>query len=350
MGNKDNQNNQDKLKELENAERLANPAKFEETITPFGQQPLPVQNTNGDENEETPNKTVIFKKVQNSTISDNNMTATSGFRRIEKLPFNGALYPSTWVFGYSCPITDDVANFSTLDQQDTVGITRAVENLVRKYVTIYDTDLDIQVDTGELNDGERLFFFLKLKEFYLHDAPINYVSTASNGDPVDIKLLADSLSFPVLKPGLLACYDGRKFRIPIKGTDKFVEFLIPNLDRAGKVFNYIINSHKKLNNEDTNKTVKEQVEEFNKKFLVLAPYLFIDGKESIQDLKKRFNEIKADTVVYNAYLAIINKLKLNNNDYIEYQWHGQEERAMLQFPGGWKSMFVADNLFEGDLF
>ena len=46
--------------------------------------------------------------------------AIDGYRIVEreKLPFGGRLYPNSWNFAFRCPTSKEVANFSTIDEQN----------------------------------------------------------------------------------------------------------------------------------------------------------------------------------------------------------------------------------------
>jgi len=122
------------------------------------------------DNTDNINTEVVEETKQQSTMTDL-------YKKIDKsdLPFNGMLYPENWQIAYRVPTPDEIADFSTVNEDDQAGIVNAISELVRKCYIIYDVENKKQVSSGELNDGEKMFFFLKLRESYLEDnAPIKY--------------------------------------------------------------------------------------------------------------------------------------------------------------------------------
>jgi hypothetical protein len=262
-----------------------------------------------------------------------------GYRYIpnKDLPFSGKLYPETWRFAYRCPTSIEVANFSTISEDDQQTIITSVEDLIKRCYVIVDTLKNKEVSTSEINDGERLFFFLKLREFYLFDKPITYVTmNQTHNEPVTINLLAELLSYPELNNKLLSCFDGRSFIIPVEGVEDPIKFLIPTLDTSSKIFRFMVKSYKDVQKDEKIKNS----DAFDKQFLLIAPYLYVEGNETIESLKNKFKGIQKNEKLLKAYITIINKLKLNNYDKIVYTYKESEEEALIKFPGGWKHMFI----------
>jgi hypothetical protein len=276
-----------------------------------------------------------------------------GYRVLERhqLPFGGSLYPISWNFAYKCPTAKQVANFSTMDESNQPAIIAAIEELVKENFVIVDSDTDETVSTGEINDGERLFFFLLLREFYLHDKPISYTTISQNWqEPVSVELFASRLSYKRLGEKLLECFDGRVFTIPVEGLDAPIAFRVPTFNASGKIFRHIVKVYRDSQGADEDASDKMQKDEsFNKQFLLIAPFLFVTGNETVEQLKMKFKGIQASEKVLGAYLTIINKLNFTNLERLTYEYKGAEEETLIRFPGGWKSMFVDKGIF-GDLF
>jgi hypothetical protein len=274
-----------------------------------------------------------------------------GYRIIDKseLPFNGALYPESWKFAYKCPTSKQVANFSTMDENNQPAIIAAIEELVKECFVIVDENTETVINSGEINDGERLFFFLKLREFYLHDKPISYTTISQNWqEPVSVELFASRLSYKELSAGLLECFDGRVFTIPVQGLDDPITFRVPTFNASGKIFRHIVKVYRDSQSADEDASEKMKKDEsFNKQFLLLAPFMFISGNETIEQLKLKFKGIQANEDLLGAYLTIINKLNFTNLDRLSYEYKGAQEETLIRFPGGWKSMFINKDIFGG---
>lgn len=276
-----------------------------------------------------------------------------GYRQIEKdkLPFGGKLYPESWAFYYRCPTTKEVANFSTIDENNQPAIIKGVTSLITKCFTIVDNETQKTIPSEQINDGERLFFFLKLREFYLNDAPIEYNIVDENDEDgiLKINFFAESLVFDELKSGLIKKFDGRTFTFEVDGTPETqIKFLIPTLKTTTRIIKYMENLHKKV--ADTNKDGITK-EEFNKQFMLFAPFLYETGSESVMSLRKKFINLQKNEVKYRYFNNIINNLTvlLTNKETIKYIVDDNEGDCLMKFPGGWKHMFMDNSKFS-DIF
>lgn len=324
--------NLEELEELENQARGVTQFKEEENIS--------VEKEENDdeliENESTRDGHDINPKI----IDGHKLLSRS------ELPFKGSLYPDSWSFAYRCPTSLEIANFSTINEADKPAIINAIEELVKTCFVIIDSETQRQVSTGQINDGERLFFFLKLREFYLHDKPISYMTMSQTfQEPVTVSLLASTLVFKPLNQKLLDCFNGRSFSIPVAGLEEPIEFLIPTLNISARIFRYILKVYKDAQKEDTD-SLKDS-EAFNKQFLLVAPFLFVEGNETIESLKLKFKNIQKNPEKLNAYITIINKLNITNLERINYIYKETEEEALIKFPGGWKNIFSNNEAFGG---
>lgn len=271
-----------------------------------------------------------------------------GYRTLERheMPFGGVFYPSSWEFAYRCPTTKEVANFSTIADGDNSKIITTITDLIKKCFIIVDRTKQQEVPSAQINDGERLFFFLKLREFYMYDKPIEYITMSQNFDePVTVKFVADSLQFKTPSNKLLECFDGRTFSIPVPNLSEPIKFLIPTLETGSRIFRYVLKSYTEAQ-KDTSDNMKNS-EAFNKDFLFLAPYLYVTGEENIESLKLKYKQIEKNDDQFKAYIQIINSLNITNAEQIKYMYKESEEEALMKFPGGWKHIFIDKNAFSG---
>lgn len=318
-------NNNDNLENLKNLEQSHNPDMAKKEVQDVVNEPQEREFL-GDY--KLPNSIDGYKYIPNN-----------------ELPFEGALYPASWRFAYRCPTSMEVANFSTIADDDQPGIIAAVEGLIKKCYIIVDSDKNKEISSEEINDGERLFFFFRLREFYLNDTPITYlVMNPTYQEPVNINLSSSALVYPTLNTKLLECFDGRIFTVTYDKNLEPIKFLIPTLNTSSKVFRYMVKTYKDIQ-KDENKGKDDSA--FDKQFLLIAPYLYVDGNETIVALKQKFKVIQKNDKLLNAYITIINKLKLNNYDKIIYTYKESEEEALIKFPGGWKQMFIDKGAFGG---
>ena len=270
----------------------------------------------------------------------------NGFRILDNinLPYGGKLYPESWRFSFRCPTTKEEAEFSTIDERDQPRIIQAISSLIQKCFVIVDLDNNKQIPTDQINDGDRLYFFLKLREYYMEDLPIEFPTLSMNHqEPVQVKLMAHNL---IYEP-ILDCYDGRMVVLPGAnfGLTENIEFLNPTLNLTDKILRYTINKYKELNDDSTKQKVNN--DDFNKKFFLILPYLYVKGNEKIESLKLKYKNIEKNEKLMKAYLTIANKMQHSNKEYITFIYKEEEEKTLMKFPGGWKNMFQSDSVAGG---
>ena len=257
----------------------------------------------------------------------------------DELPNKGILYPHSWKFAYRSPKTKEVANFSTVQENDTPAIIAAIEDLIRKCVKIYDTDLNTVISSSEINDAHKLFFILKIREFYMPAHPIKYLSVCDIcHESFDAQLTAQNLEYNKIKPKLVEDFDGRIFSLNM-GLDDNINFHIPTVGIMARLFKYIVKVHRDPNPNDREK--KDDKVVYDKEFLLLAPYLFETGKESVKEIIKKYQKVIKEEGLYDVYLKIANNLRLDNAENIEQicSHCGAEVTVQISFPGGWKALF-----------
>ena len=315
-----------KKKNLDELEALENQAKENDEIM---------------EVEEIDDKDMVVL-IPNQKSKKREPNLLDGYKVIDNydLPQTGELYPESWKFAYRCPTAKEVANFSTINDQDQPAIIAAIEDLVKKCVVIYDIEKDQQINSGHINDAHRIFFALKLREEYLPQSPLEYTSMCllcKESYMVDLK--ANKLQYSTLSQKLIDAFDGRMFTLEMPGVEEPIKFLIPTIEVTSKIFKYIVKVYRDSQND---REKKEDRIVYDKQFLLLAPFLYEKGTESIKELTNKFQKIQKDEARFKAYLDIANKLKLDHLDSIETECpHCKSlEETQIRFPGGWKNMFV----------
>lgn len=275
------------------------------------------------------------KKINEPSLID-------GYRFVNNidLPFEGKLYPLSWKFFYRCPDVSEVANFSTVADEDTAKQVTTIEALIKKCWKIIDADTQAPISTSEINDGEKLFFFMKLREFYLHDSPIQYnVFNSEHLKSVTIDLKAENLVYKALKQSLLDKFDGRlvTIAVPKSETNQEIKFLVPTLEISRKITLYMQKAQKNIRE----KTVTDK-DNIDKNFILFLPYLFESGKEKMEQLETKLKVIMRDRVLFDRYLEIMAKLSFTNQEKIEYNFEEGVHQASLEFPS-FKRMFIIDS-------
>lgn len=295
-----------------------------------------------EESVETPQKPQP-QRPKNSTEQMPNLV--DGWRVInnDDLPNHGVLYPSSWRFAYRCPTAKEVINFSTVDDRDTPAIMAAIEDLVRKCVKIWDLDTEQEVSSTEINDGHKLYFILKLREFYI---PNNYIQLSSIceicHEEYNVELKPESIIYPELSETLIEAYDGRIFSLYMGDSDEPIRFRIPTIGTTSRLFKYMVRVYNDRNTKDKEK--KDNKLMFDKSFLKIAPFLFITGREPVVEIIAKFKKIKDNEKLLESYVSIIDNIQLDNASeiYSVCPKCDGEGTVEIAFPGGWKKIFAKD--------
>ena len=307
---------------------------YQQTIKPIAE-PVVKPNPNNSKQE-------YSKSAQE--IEDERPNKLDGYIVIDRedLPQQGVLYPESWQFAYRCPTAKEVANFSTINEQDQTSIVQAVEDIIRKCVIIFDSATQRQISVGEICDAHRVYFLLLIRDYYLPGKEITIDAYCSQCQKMhQILLNAQSLVYNMPNDKLLGAYDGRVFTLDM-GLEKPVVFRIPTLETAGRLYKYITkiarNQQQGVDNKKNDNII------YDKQFLLMAPYLYETGKETVRDLTFKYKSIQKNNRLFAAYLEIINRIKLENEEYFDYICPDceSEEEAQIKFPGGWKKLFISN--------
>lgn len=270
-----------------------------------------------------------------------------GYKKIDldEMPNGGVFYPHSWRFAYRCPTTLEVANFSTIQENDTPAIVAAVEDLIRKCVKIWDVNTQREVSSTEINDGDKLFFMLKIRSFYIPGQDIRLDETCDICHEVfEAKLTTESIQYKKPTDKLVNAFDGRLFTLNM-GLEEPIVFRIPTIGTSARLFKYVVKVMRQtpdVKKDPINNTVHD------KTFLLIAPWLFVTGQETIKEIMSRFKQIQKDSKLLNAYLSIVNNIQLDNLENIEAicSHCGSEVSSEIRFPGGWKHFFESENTNE----
>jgi hypothetical protein len=281
--------------------------------------------------------------VQFPSASNNTANSLDGYYPLDNdlLPDGGRLYPSTWRFAYRCPTAIEVANFSTVTENDQAGMIQVIEDLIRKCVVIFDSAKDIIVDSGEILDGHRTFFLLKIREVFLSGQPLKYTNVCSYCQkPYDSVLEAHKLKFKRFKDKFYENFDGRVFTHVNEKEGIEIRLYVPTVTITSKIFKHIVKVYR--NQSVDKKHQPEDKSAYDKLFLLLSPYLFERPSQSIQEIKNKYLQIKKNDKLLNEYLYLVDLLKFNNEEEFDEECPncGSTEESAIRFPDGFQNLFM----------
>lgn len=284
------------------------------------------------------------------TIKEEKPNLLDGWRVIptDELPRKGVLYPVTWQFAVRPPTAIEVANFSTVMEEDRVAIKAAMEDMVKKCVKIYDSGSDTIVSTSEINDCDTLFFVLKIRDLYINQ-PIKFADVCQIcHSQYEVSMTSNNLVYEDISEELLQQFDGRIFSLQIEvegegSTD--VRFRIPTIGTSSRIFKQIVRAYR----EDKNDPDPKNRVLYDKTFTLIAPWLFVTGNEKLNDIVGKYRTVSKDPLLLEAYVTIANELKLDNLETIECTCAtcSAEGTVDIMFPGGHKKLFAKKSNIKG---
>ena len=286
----------------------------------------------------------IKKAKPEITEEDERPNMMDGYIHVDKeqMPHQGQLYPDSWEFAYRCPTAKEVAAFSTVIDTDQPAIINVTEDLIRKCVMIFDTERNQQIPTGNLNDCDRTFFLLLLRDYYLPNRPIKIKTICQTcKEQFEALLNSYALDYTELKQNLIDAFDGRKFVLNMPSGNT-ITFHIPTLDTSSRIFRHLVKTYRNAQNNGKEQKETDNIV-YDKTFLLFAPYLFNSGAETIKDLATKYKLIKKNESLFKDYLELATRLKLDNLESFESvcEHCGSMEETQISFPGGIKNLFVS---------
>ncbi len=273
-------------------------------------------------------------------IVDNSPNTIDGYFTIDRseLPQGGIFYPESWAFVARCPEAEEVAIFSTFNPRDQIGIMKAVDELIRKCITIYDQDTENKISAINICDFHKIYFFLKLREVYLSNNPILLDAMCSTcHNEYKSNLFANNLQFPYPSDNLISIFDGRVFHFDFE-THK-IKVHIPTLKTSATLLNMVNRVYTSKANPNQKTSNDKQLQRFtkicyDKIFLLIAPILFETGDESFAEIAVKYERIHKDKELFELYLEVANNLHFENYESVETTCEscGALEDTEIRFP------------------
>lgn len=255
----------------------------------------------------------------------------------DKMPYRGHFYPMGWQFAYRCPTVKEIARFSAIPEQDTPNVISGIDDMIRKCVKIYDVDTDTMISVEEINKSDKIFFLLLIRDYYIPQQGIMVENVCEDcQENFTATINSSSLSFPELPEKLIDNFDGRIFNISVNGEK--IKFYIPTLGSYSRVLNFVIKMHK---NSQQQKDVKVDKVIYDKVFMTIAPFLFETGKETVQDIIKKYKAIYTKDNLLMAYMQIAQNINMDNFESINFECPNchNVESIDIVFPGGVTKLF-----------
>lgn len=252
----------------------------------------------------------------------------------EDLPHGGRLYPDTWKFRILPAITSHVRHFSSLDEENPFSVVTTLNNLIKTNVRIIDND---KVLTGDnINESDRFFFVLKVKEYTGMTKTITYEHKCNAGScnhVNQVTLMAAKLKFTELTDKAKKYLNNGSFVIETKSLGTLV-YRPTTIKESIKLQTYIVDCEK-------NKV------EYENNFTKIYPFLRTDDQSEIKDLYNTYLGLSKSK--YDIYFTLASKeFDIRTLNEVDSKCESCDCRlsAPIQFPDGLPNIFSADNIYD----
>ncbi len=284
-------------------------------------------------------KSEAWKRSQQPQEEDNNFVDI-GWKPfpIENLPSKGMFYPNGTTFAIRAANVSEIRHFSTIDENDDLGLDDKLNMVVDKCLQIKFSDrhatwkdlkeedrfcLIFAIRALTFKNGEnKLFVNLKCGQTCLGDGSYNEKIEMSN----------DNFQYYTIDPKLMRHYSqaDRCFVIPNTEVGT-LKIYIPSLGVTTFIKNYLREKARKG-------------EFYDKTFLKISPFMFGDWRTLNEAAYKNAerDSFGWNTKKLSVMMALVEMIRFGVNTKITRTCDkcSQEVSAPLTFPGGIKSLFL----------
>lgn len=270
---------------------------------------------------------------------DEVLAAEIGWKNVpmSSLPSLGMFYPDGTQVAIRAASVSEIRHWSTIDENDLLGVDDMLNFIIEKCCRI-----KVPGKPGmfkDLKEIDRFYLIFAIRDYTFKNGENRLYISVSDDDGKEhkIEVTKDSLDYFNPDERIMKYYNqlDQSFNIEMKNGEKFKIYL-PSLGIMSFIKNYI-------------KQKQQSGQNFDKTFVKYAPFLFNDWKSLNQNV---YDKAVQDSFGWSLQkISVMDKLveilSDSVNPGIRYQLSsGGEGKAPLNFPGGFKSIFLISDIFD----
>ena len=255
---------------------------------------------------------------------------------VESLPSQGIFYSNNTLLQIRSATSKEIRHFSTIDDGDLIDadskITYIIQNCTRLRME------GKHADYKDLVEIDRLYLALAIREitFSKGENKLQMNVTCEQCDHVNnVEIKKDNINYIDLEDDIMKYYDeeSKSFKFTYKENDNRESFnlYLPTIGVSKWITNHVQNLYQN----------KKSIDEA---FVNIAPFLFEDYRKINE---KYYNNINQTSYSWSALkisliVGLIDKIRKSIDFQVKSTCEncGSEVTATLEFPGGYKSLFL----------
>lgn len=255
------------------------------------------------------------------------------------IPYGG-LYPASWEFSIRAALGKELSYFSTIDPEDPMSTFEGMNQLIAACVTIVDTEKGYRVSPEKINEFDRVWFVLKVRDLTMPERENQITIEEKCKFCSTVNKVEISSSTLCVKP---MSEFAQKYWDAQEGVFKFVtksfgtiRILTPTIEISKIFMDYVRNLDPQTRDDFF-------IKRFN--FFVHEEDLRIPAK-CPEMAYKRFIEAVNQPKLFAMYLKIENNLDLGIDDKLKYHCEAcrKELETPVRFPGGFENIFISSDI------
>lgn len=261
----------------------------------------------------------------------------------ELMPYGSMFYPSGWVFKCRAAMGAEVANFSTIDNEEPMSVHEGINDLLKTCLRIENED-GATVSYRNLYEFDRLWFVLFIRDLTMQNTETKLVFDTNCehcGEKNSVVLSYDTLVTLELSD-LAKKYFSPDHNAFVVRTKSYGDLILQpsTIHRAEILKEWMQEELRKKNTIDKS---------FIKMYWMLLNNSNDKGKNAMRDAQTEFLKIStSDTKKVALYLKLADELQVGLSQEIKYncQSCGREAHTGIRFPDGISNLFIPADISE----
>lgn len=265
----------------------------------------------------------------------------------EGLGKRSGFYPESWEFRVRPATVESIKNWSAVDDARIEQLNSVYNEIIKSNVSIKNGDATISWQN--INSWDRFWFILKVREYTFSkgEARLEHTEDCSEcGNPVTFTMGPDSLNFDYPDDDIVAKYWNSSERCWVIDPSDFgveeevVKLYIPTLGKEEQILQWIY-------------AQVQQGKKIDEQFVKYLPWLLKNASKDLDTLDSQISLVQRQYKSWSLDMFLFMQDVIKNIAVTPLQTLkavcpacGEEVTTQVQFPGGIKSLFIAESRYK----
>lgn len=250
------------------------------------------------------------------------------------MPYGG-LYPKSWQFEIRAALGKEISYFSTIDTEDPLSVFDGMNKICESCVFITDTEKKIRIPSSKINEMDRVWFVLKVRDLTIPERENKIVlheKCKYCGAEQDIEISSDTIIEKPMSEFAKKYWNEETGKFEFKTSSYGIITILPSTIELARIFMDYMQTVDKENNDD---------------FFIKRFNLFVDESdlrvpsECAKNAYNRFIATVNEPKKFALYQKIEKELELGLDDKLCHVCNscGKELHIPVRFPNGLENIF-----------